>query len=237
MTDLVLRDVEQQALRALMVAEPVPGKSLPTVQTLVTIARLVPCDAVGIDIVDRTGLVLAGVYLPRVRGDDAHPVVCDRPVRLGLFHVGHPPGSGGPVPVGHLAVGQVADRIWLSFRNGSDGVAHLVLSRTKVPFSKRDVAMMRLVGPTVQRLVRERDAPGAAACLTAQERRALLHVAAGRSNTEIAERLSIAPSTVRKHLEHAYRKLGVTSRLAAVVALQGRIPREPDLRGRIERFA
>ena len=50
----------------------------------------------------------------------------------------------------------------------------------------------------------------------------LMHVAAGRSNADIADRLFIAESTVRKHLEHSFRKLGVTSRLAAVAALQGR---------------
>jgi hypothetical protein len=50
-------------------------------------------------------------------------------------------------------------------------------------------------------------------------------VAAGFSNAEIGERMFIAPCTVRKHLENAYRKLGVTNRLAAVLALQGgRLP-------------
>jgi hypothetical protein len=53
----------------------------------------------------------------------------------------------------------------------------------------------------------------------------LRHVAAGFSNAEIGERMFIAPCTVRKHLENAYRKLGVTNRLAAVLALQGgRLP-------------
>jgi Bacterial regulatory proteins, luxR family len=48
---------------------------------------------------------------------------------------------------------------------------------------------------------------------------------------------SVAPSTVRKHLEHIFRKLGVTSRLAAVAALQGRDDPGLDLRERIDRFA
>ena len=39
---------------------------------------------------------------------------------------------------------------------------------------------------------------------------------------EIAERMGVATCTVRKHLEHAYRKLGVTNRLAAACVLQGR---------------
>ena len=62
----------------------------------------------------------------------------------------------------------------------------------------------------------------------------LLEVAAGLSNAEIAQALFIAPSTVRKHLEHAFRKLGVTNRLAAVVALEGR-PVRDDRRERLVR--
>ena len=50
----------------------------------------------------------------------------------------------------------------------------------------------------------------------------LHHVAAGLTNAEVAERLVVAPCTVRKHLENAYRKLGVRNRLAAVAALEGR---------------
>ena len=46
-------------------------------------------------------------------------------------------------------------------------------------------------------------------------------VATGMSNAEIAEQLVVAPCTVRKHLENAYRKLGVTNRLAAMNALEG----------------
>ena len=49
----------------------------------------------------------------------------------------------------------------------------------------------------------------------------LRQVAGGLSNAEIADRLSIAPCTVRKHLENAYRKLGVSNRMAAVVAIEG----------------
>jgi DNA-binding NarL/FixJ family response regulator len=47
----------------------------------------------------------------------------------------------------------------------------------------------------------------------------LLHlVEAGFSNTQIARRLHIAESTVRKHLENTFRRLDVSSRTAAVAA-------------------
>ncbi len=96
--------------------------------------------------------------------------------------------------------------------------------------------MLRMLAPLFARLVRERPTPSLPAALTVQERRVLSHVAAGASNTEIAQALFIAPSTVRKHLEHAYRKLGVTGRVAAVARLQGRDQPDLDLRERLARL-
>jgi DNA-binding CsgD family transcriptional regulator len=56
------------------------------------------------------------------------------------------------------------------------------------------------------------------AALTRREREIVDQLADGRSNGEIAERLTIAPTTVRKHLENIYAKLGVSTRTAAVAA-------------------
>ncbi|HEX6679775.1 MAG TPA: LuxR C-terminal-related transcriptional regulator [Gaiellaceae bacterium] len=56
-------------------------------------------------------------------------------------------------------------------------------------------------------------------CLTPRERDVLGLVAEGFTNVEIARRLWVAPSTVAKHLEQAYSKLGVHSRTAAVARL------------------
>ena len=56
-------------------------------------------------------------------------------------------------------------------------------------------------------------------------------MAAGASNAEVAGQLSVSVSTVRKHLEHCYRKLGVTNRTAAVAALrEGRPSAVPEQR-------
>jgi DNA-binding CsgD family transcriptional regulator len=52
--------------------------------------------------------------------------------------------------------------------------------------------------------------------LSDRERAVLDLVALGRTNTAIAHALGVSPRTVAKHLEHTYRKLGVSSRAAAV---------------------
>lgn len=131
----------------------------------------------------------------------------------------------------------VVDTLQVSFRNGGGQVVELCLRRHGRLFDDRDAALLALLGPVLQRLVRERPSPTVPEGLTPQERRILTLVAAGMTNAEIGCRLSISTSTVRKHLEHAYRKLGVTGRLAAVAALQGRDRPDLDLRARVERFA
>ena len=56
------------------------------------------------------------------------------------------------------------------------------------------------------------------ATLTAREREVLRWLAAGKSTGEIARELWVTPTTVSKHLHNIYRKLGVTSRTAAIAA-------------------
>jgi DNA-binding CsgD family transcriptional regulator len=55
--------------------------------------------------------------------------------------------------------------------------------------------------------------------LTRRERQILAWVARGKTNPEIAKILWVAPSTVRKHLENVYAKLGVRTRTAAAARL------------------
>ena len=56
--------------------------------------------------------------------------------------------------------------------------------------------------------------------LTAREREVMRCVEDGLSNAEIARELWIQPTTVRKHLENIFAKLGVRSRTAALSKLQ-----------------
>jgi DNA-binding CsgD family transcriptional regulator len=57
--------------------------------------------------------------------------------------------------------------------------------------------------------------------LTAREREVLAWVARGKTNPEIARLLWLAPSTVGKHLENVYAKLGVKTRTAAAARFFG----------------
>ena len=55
--------------------------------------------------------------------------------------------------------------------------------------------------------------------LTGREREVLGQVVVGKGNDAVAHELGIAPGTIAKHLENAYRKLGVHNRTAAAALL------------------
>lgn len=232
MADIRLTEAEQLALRSLMAAETVPGTPLPTRRVLELVATLIPCDEVGVGLADPTGYVTDFVDLPSCRYGDFDPQVCDGPLPVGLQWCSRQPGLAD-----HLRDDGSADELMLGFRNGPDHVAQLNLGRQRRPFSNRDVLMLRLIAPLLQRQLREPIQRRLPAGLTVQERRVLQLVAVGWSNAQIADRMSIAPSTVRKHLEHAFPKLGVSNRLAAAMAFEGRSLPDPDRVGLIETFA
>ena len=62
--------------------------------------------------------------------------------------------------------------------------------------------------------------------LTARESQVLAWVARGKTNPEVAEMLWVSPTTVRKHLENVYAKLGVHTRTAAVTRFLGVLDQE-----------
>ena len=103
--------------------------------------------------------------------------------------------DNGRVPTSVLA------RRELVLRDG-DGSLHVRIARTGTLYvlllEERDVRVERL---------------------TARERQVLEQVVLGKGNEAIALELGIAPATVAKHLEHAYRKLGVPNRTAATALL------------------
>jgi DNA-binding NarL/FixJ family response regulator len=66
-------------------------------------------------------------------------------------------------------------------------------------------------------MLEERD--GRIERLSSREREVLDQVLLGKANDAIAVELGIAKATVAKHLEHAYRKLGVQNRMSAAALL------------------
>jgi DNA-binding CsgD family transcriptional regulator len=97
----------------------------------------------------------------------------------------------------------------------------LLLFRGPGPdFSERDRALLTLLRPHLYATYRagtRRPTPH----LTARQRELLRLVAAGYTNSQIARRLVVADSTVRKHLENIFERLQVTSRAAAVARVFG----------------
>ena len=234
MPHLDLSDREQRALRDLLAAEPCPGSPLPTRHVLELLSVLIPVDEVGAVYQDGTYTVTDGIFLGGTPGAGHDlPEQGRGPHYLGIMHWGRHP-LAAKACFGGLRGRQ--DGLCIGFRNGADAVVQVVLDRWEGPFGDRDVAMLRMLAPLLARLSRERFTPQLPTSLTTQERRVLRHVAAGRSNAEIAEALFVAPSTVRKHLENVYRKLGVTSRGAAVARLQGRDLPDIDLHERLARL-
>lgn len=233
MPDLCLNDAEQRALRDLLASEPCPGSPLPTRHVLEQLAVLVPADGLCAVFQDGSYSLTQGVFVGL--GDDDVPDLPEAgtgPHYLGVMHWSRHPLAAEACG----ALQGLTDGVAIGFRNGSDALVQIALGRTRTYFTPRDLAMLRMVVPVFARLVRERPTPTLPATLTVQELRVLSHVAAGRSNQEIAERLFVSPSTVRKHLENAYRKLGVTGRVAAVARLQGRDLPDLDLRERLARL-
>ena len=64
--------------------------------------------------------------------------------------------------------------------------------------------------------------PDPLAALSPREREILEHIARGASNKAIARALDIAETTVKIHVQHILRKLGLASRVQAAVFLTGR---------------
>jgi two-component system nitrate/nitrite response regulator NarL len=67
------------------------------------------------------------------------------------------------------------------------------------------------------KLVDELRGGGERPSLSPREREILAHLAGGASNKEIARELAVAESTVKIHVQHILRKLGLSSRVQAAV--------------------
>jgi len=108
-------------------------------------------------------------------------------------------------------------RIMLAPIRAPVGQARLAVIRHYREFDEREQLLLALLRPHLAAAYRrgmERRTAGKA--LTNRQRSVLQLVARGWSNEEIARALIVSKGTVRKHLDNAYRRLGVSSRAAAV---------------------
>jgi DNA-binding CsgD family transcriptional regulator len=122
----------------------------------------------------------------------------------------------------------VEHQMAVSLPGPDEQVIGVALNRASGDFSDQDCALLSVLrGPLTAALLRAHGrqqagqalialARGRPGDLTDREIQILRLVAEGRTNSAIAHELLVSPRTVAKHLEHAYRKLGVSSRAAAV---------------------
>jgi DNA-binding CsgD family transcriptional regulator len=131
-----------------------------------------------------------------------------------------------PMYLEYLEPTGIQDQLKVWLWSSANSAACVSLDRTDGMFGDRDVAVLAVVQ---QHLATMRESLMSASdqragqpveALTVREAQVLSWAARGRQNREIAELLYISPATVRKHLEHAYAKLGARNRTEAVAALR-----------------
>jgi len=161
-------------------------------------------------------LILLDNHLPGVRGVDALP---------GLREVA--PSSR----VLMLTVSEDGDDLAAALRGGAQGYvlksidSDALLAAIDRCVGGESVISPELTGKLVQ-AIRTTNGPSAAqeerardalAALSPREREIVVQIARGASNKEIARALDIAETTVKIHVQHILRKLGLTSRVQAAV--------------------
>jgi DNA-binding CsgD family transcriptional regulator len=214
---LSLSPSDQASVHQLLLAVPEPGSRLLPPRAVQAVGRLVVADVLCVSEIDRRGFVLQGFDEPAGTYEYLGPQCCDGLPPLGLQHVAAFPAGDEDV-LFNRAIG-VRDTLRLSFPTASGTVVQVGFDRRDRLFTERDVAVLRLVEPALGTLMRTNCRLAHDDALSPSETRVLELVAAGASNRDVAEHLSVSVATVRKHLEHTYRKLGVGSRTAAVAVL------------------
>ena len=112
-------------------------------------------------------------------------------------------------------------RVWLPAPRHTSYVFYLNRTLREGDFDERDRSLLELLRPFLvafhERFELARTTTAREEYdLTCREVEVLRWVACGKTNKQIAALLVVSPNTVRTHLEHAYRKLGVHTRTAAI---------------------
>ena len=208
MSHLDLSACEVAAVRRVLALDPAdhPDYRSRSREVLTALHRLIPCDRLDVVLLGADGLV--------------------------ELRVEHPSGT---CPQGRR------DRLFVGFPLAAGRSVRLRLERVGRRFEPRHVELLHMLQPVLARQLR----PPVGAChtgpheplaaLSVAELQVLRLVAAGATNQEAAVRLGVSEATVRKHLEHVYRKLGVTNRTAASALVRAAAPArgfaDPLMRG------
>jgi DNA-binding NarL/FixJ family response regulator len=161
----------------------------------------------------RPDVILMDVRMPRLDGVEATRRIV---------------ASGSPARVLILTTFDLDEYVHAAIRAGASGFLLKDVEPAQLVDAVRVIAWGdALLAPSVTRRLLDRFAgtlPGeppspspALASLTPREREILELVAAGLSNTEIAERLVVGETTVKSHVSSILRKLGIRDRVQAVV--------------------
>jgi DNA-binding CsgD family transcriptional regulator len=217
MTNLPLSGAELTGIRRLLSIDEAAEDRQRWLVLIAHVTALIPCDQVGVGVTDGTGCLEYAVDLPE-GGDCLDPQVCDGPLPSGIQHLATFPRDDEDV----LALRQwgFTDTLRIGFSLGQGRLVQMYLDRRSRFFEQRDVVLLTMLEPFLGRVMRPTARASALKVLSASEHRVLTMVAAGGSNNDVAAQLMVSEATVRKHLEHTYRKLGVANRTAAAALVR-----------------
>ena len=214
MHELCLNRWDVTGIRHLLVVDDDGDERERWCAVLSTMSRLIPSDWLGIGVTDGSGCVEYALSLPDGLTEHDDPQVCDGPLPLGIQHLAAFPEDDEDRMLARAR--GISDTLRAGFPLGQGRVVQLWLDRGGRLYDARDLMLLCMLEPVLGRLLRPTAQVGRLRDLSAAERRVLTLVAEGGSNGDVASQLMVSEATVRKHLEHTYRKLGVTSRTAAV---------------------
>jgi DNA-binding NarL/FixJ family response regulator len=151
------------------------------------------------------------------------------PDRDGLQLLGELNGDGLPTRSVILTAALNDEQVLEALRLGVQGVVlkemppHLLLQCLHKVHAGEQWLEKKSVGHFLETVLRrESGARQLAAVLTAREIEIVRLVAGGLSNRQIAGRLFVSEGTIKVHLHHIYRKLGVDSRVELTLLAQKR---------------
>ncbi|MES9828101.1 MAG: two-component system response regulator NarL [Candidatus Thiodiazotropha sp.] len=124
-----------------------------------------------------------------------------------------------------LTVSNAEEDVVAALRSGADGYLLKDMKPTQLMQKLREVAEGRIaLSPNVAECLARamqaegaRDTASSTLDLTERECEILIHISEGESNKVIARTLSIAESTVKVHVKHLLKKLGLKTRVEAAV--------------------